>query len=122
MEELSTVFDQAAKLLERDGWCQGQFTRHSDFRREPRRCLLGALRAVIIGEEGFTLGGRGCDVTPNMQRQMSASSEQLFVTAQRHGIVDAASAWKPAIWNDEPGRTVEDVISLLRKASEDCQP
>lgn len=78
-EEIQTVFNRAADLLERDGWCQGKY-----WMDDGRCCLVGA--AMRMG------------ATPECWQELS----------RRTGVLH------PQYWNDEPGRTVEEVLAVLR--------
>lgn len=78
-----------ADPLEERGWCQG-VTR--DF--QGRFCLGGAIGWVL-------------DVTTGQRWKLARQEVQL-----RIGTLSVAS------WNDTPGRTVEEVLAVLRGRSD----
>lgn len=95
LPEPDPVFLAAARLL-REGWSQGQM------RREPNRllrllgartryCLWGALNAVI---------------PPGASGRYST-----FRLCEALGLDD------PMGWNDEPGRTQEEVVERVERAA-----
>ncbi len=105
--ELSTVFEQAAKLLERDGWVQGNFTLYDESGVVRGRCVAGAVRAVIYNDDD--------DWGDAVQGTFSRALYALNDTVAR---VSGGTAWAVTTWNDEEGRTADEAITLLRKASQ----
>lgn len=88
MSSAADVLERAAELLERDGWCQRQL-HHCD----GSRCVRGAIidAALEVGEGSLP------------------PSEWL----RRHL---GAKRSLPE-WNDDPGRTADEVIAKLREAA-----
>lgn len=78
---------QTANTIREHGWCQKQL--YDDY---GSMCLLGALRFTIYGSVALT-GPR-------------------VITA-----LAALDLMAPSIWNDTPGRTVEEVILLLEQTA-----
>lgn len=80
----------AAALIERDGWIQGNMGPTNPEARAPR-CLAGAALAAVGGDYG---GRRHADL--------------------RDALLDAlGGVWLLSPWNDELGRTQDDVLALL---------
>lgn len=84
------VLRRAADIIERRGWCQ------NDYQDGAAVCILGALRLAITGN------------TDNHSDRVHNPAERL---AKNLGQA-------PWVWNDEPGRTKEEVIAALRSAAE----
>ncbi len=78
----------AIERLERHGWCQGKSIHGAE------RCVFGAIRGAA-----WSFGGDWCWMT---MRRVEAANGIPFETI--------------AYWNDEPGRTKEEVVDALRKA------
>jgi len=79
---------KAADLLEQDGWCQGVLIDHYG-----RRCLLGAIEAARLEDTSDALFSPICNA---IQAELGGAN--------------------PISWNDTPGRTQEEVVTLLRNA------
>src|SRR6516164_3781777 len=92
---VSQLLWDAADLLERDGWCQREFED-----AQGRYCLVGAINRAL----------------PLEVRQDLA--EDLLEAAEMH--MSKFVGADPMRWNDRPGRTKEEVISALRRASEEA--
>lgn len=88
---------KAAELIRRRGWCQGEL--ESD---EGCLCILGALNTVLALVPD--------DTYPGMMEYLK------FV----HGLIPEGTGFRYiAQWNDEKGRTVEQVLALLEGCGED---
>lgn len=87
-EDVKDLAHATADILDRDGWCQ--FTFHST---DGQHCLSGALYWAV--EQGFS----------------SEESAKLrsFITTELDGPMTD--------WNDQPGRTKEEVTGFLRTGS-----
>lgn len=90
---VAEVLDRAADRLMIDGWVQ------RDLHNVGGHCALGALEMVTIHElayfpEALTIRDNAID----------ALLEHLNHT----------DAWHLAAWNDEPGRTADEVIDMMR--------
>lgn len=92
LDEIGKALLDAAEALRRDGWCQGYL--HDPY---GGHCLLGAIdiarRRVVIADPGLLL------------RMMERLSAHL------------PPGDRIMRWNDAPGRTVEEVISVLERAA-----
>lgn len=82
------VLNAAADLIEENGWCQGWSEDSLG-----RHCTLGAVAAVGKPEPA--------EVITNAVEHLRRAT----------GVVGVAS------WNDEDGRTKEEVVETLRKAA-----
>lgn len=81
----------AADVLERDGWTQGEYEQPDGC-----KCISGALRSVCGGID-----------TTDTDRYLSAWYALRPVIGR--GAIN---------WNDEPGRTADEVIAALRTAAD----
>jgi len=86
------VLDAAADLIDRDGWIQVGGFRETGARYP--RCVITAIRDVqqLLPHE--------CDKTGALDAFSSAV-----------GTIPVISAYR---WNDEPGRTKDEVMAMLR--------
>lgn len=83
-------FDKVIYILERDGWCQGQYT---NYRGE--HCLAGAM-------------GRAAGLSLFYEEEKVLS-----------GLIKKDNPLDNIVcWNDRLGRTKEQVIELLERAKE----
>lgn len=92
----------AAARVER-GWCQHTFTNGD------KVCLVGAI-AEVAGVYGRQL------YKERMQRPLSARHPaQVALQAVREEL-ETPGEFGPALWNNAPGRTVEEVATVLRNS------
>jgi hypothetical protein len=89
------VLHRAADLLEEFGWCQGRM----GSKQEGMFCISGAVNEAVR-ELGY-----------NYTR---LPSDPLYVSGTRFFGGNGPR------WNDEAGRTKEEVVSALRSAAEAC--
>lgn len=85
-----SVYAEAAELIRKDGWAQGWF-----YRPGRGHCVFGAIQAVTNGNPD----------------QRSPRSDALV--GRLEDVIGCGLGIEE--WNDEPGRTVEDVINLLEQ-------
>ncbi len=84
----------AAQEIEAHGWCQGAYSTSDN-----AHCVIGAVWAV---SHELGLGAR-------------VWWDALHELARRAGSKRAEEGGEPLfMWNDKPGRTVEEVLALLR--------
>lgn len=96
--ELADVYEKAAEYLEEYGWSQGkdQFITYGE--EGGPRCIMGAIQSA---------GGYG---------QLRELAAEFFaeVLELDYPINEYASpAVRPIRWNDEPGRTKDEVVNTL---------
>lgn len=103
----SGFLEDAADLLEKDGWIQGDYHGHSDHELSAHQdptghCAIGALSSAmnIAG-----LGRYHQDRYPVFHAAMNAM----------HRMTVEPVAW----WNDRPDRTKQEVLDILRKAAKE---
>lgn len=84
------VLTDAARVIIRDGWCQGR-----TIDDQGRRCLSSALAAATCGNRAYSDAFRSLSV-------------HLFGAAPT-----AVAGRNPTAWNDVPGRTVDEVVVAL---------
>jgi hypothetical protein len=99
-EQVADLLDDAADLLERDGWIVGAM-----FVAGMGRCALGA-----IDRRDYTTGLR-FKARDALRRVIGADMEQDYCLSQ---VVRARQVAK---WNDTPGRTKQQVLDALRLAA-----
>jgi hypothetical protein len=98
-DERIIVYRETAKLLRKRGWTQG--VPHN---AAGNRCLVYAVDCVLM-----QLGQGGVDGT--MQNVASPLMEALGLAPSVY--------WATLVdWNDEPGRTFDEVITLLEQTAE----
>jgi hypothetical protein len=92
MTDISTILDQAADLLEADGWCQGRLHEGN------RHCALGSIERAVY-TDGASLDGAFRDYLAAGK----ALSDYLGM-----GVVQ---------FNDTEGRTAGEVVAAMRAAA-----
>lgn len=104
MERIASdkVLEEARRLLEKEGWIQGDFHRTGE-----GYCALGALRQVVY--EGYCVVGAG-------HHMCGGSAGVIFSEAYQRLQSQVGGRGTVAWWNDRPERTAEDVIMLFEKA------
>ena len=88
-DDLNAVAD----LLEREGWCQGDYAEYDANGNLTGRCLSTAIRTVQP------------DLSPRCE-----------ILALLRPLLPSQAGWLVA-WNDDPDRTLPEVVALLRKAA-----
>ncbi len=101
--EVADVLDEAASLYESGtyGWVQGKYSYDPRLGEAPSRCMLGILDVAAI-----KVGG------------------QMAVYSMAHNMIrDTLMAEIGSIpeWNDTPGRTLDEVIEILKSVSKDLR-
>lgn len=94
----SECLDKAADLLRNRGWIQGSYRNKHGF------CLVGSLIYVSKYYSG------ACDGTLSDAKTAHHLLEQYCTYGKNH--------INPASWNDIPGRTKQEVLTLLRNAAD----
>lgn len=94
----------AADVLEWDGWTQEEYVGPNGC-----RCIVGAVTKVLGGDDGEMS-------VPVANKERLFAARRLVATQ----IGDARTDyWFDVIdWNDEPGRTADEVIVALRAAAD----
>ncbi len=93
-DRIPQVLRRTAELLETDGWCQG------NSREEARMCVWAAINAASDREHRDNLAQawrRACKVSDILCDHLELANYDLL-----------------PCWNDTPGRTVEEVVDVLR--------
>jgi len=83
------IVDAMTERLQTHGWCRGKMEDGT------RRCFVGALDEVVNGA---------------MRRLATAPEERLLLWHAEDIVGPDIAAW-----NDTPGRTLPDVLNLLRQ-------
>jgi hypothetical protein len=87
-DQVADVLDDAADLLEREGWIQGDLWRRDSY---GGRCALGAI----------------CDAALD-NRNVRVAAARAVLGGSSTYLVD---------WNDTPGRTKQEVLDAFRAAA-----
>lgn len=107
--DVSAVLRKAAEVLETDGWCQGNLST-----LDGRVCAMGA---VIWATHELWDGYKPGDQRRRVDVQELAL-DALGLRALGDGVRD--SLLHPvAVWNDEPGRTMADVVKLFGQVADE---
>lgn len=98
------ILDRAADLIARNGWWQGfYYDLGTDLpRRECALCTRGAINLAANGRAPDRLSDAAEDALRALERHLDISGEYP------HSVAD---------WNDNPERTVEQVVAALRGAA-----
>lgn len=89
LDEIGAILMRAADLLRGEvGWCQGQVADAAG-----NRCVLGALVVASIETD-----------KPHLWKMSAAALRRSLGRA-------------PSVWNDQSGRTKEEVIEALERAA-----
>lgn len=135
------IFDKAAEVLEKDGWCQGDLHRREvvweamyireeedlsplveqtvEMEERFTHCALGALDVVVAGPQATTMYGNITaipevrDARDRVAEHLTKYLEEHFLPpVTKHTNNDLLSA--VPVWNDAEGRTAQEVIDFLR--------
>ncbi len=106
MSQAQEILEAAAEILERMGWTQDTLARDAEG-NETHPCDEDVACLCMVGA---------------MYRACGFSTAVEMPSEVLHRLRDAIFArderdLSPAEWNDQPGRTKEEVISLLREAA-----
>ncbi len=85
------VLRQAAHLIRANGWCQNDWTAE-----DGAMCLMTAIRVASAGNDS-----------------LAASAEMLVLERIRIQFGTGYRSQAVPYWNDQPGRTEDQVLSLL---------
>ena len=115
-EQIRQDLEATYTYLEAKGWCQ-----RTGMERDGRVCLEGALAYVTMGEVsmwGATKmhSRRHCLALSALRNSLNLEPDPFC--SINYQLWDGISLWK---WNDQPGRTVQDVKDLIRKTIKDLQ-
>lgn len=94
LDDASRLLLRAADIIESHGWCQNSYTSAGG-----KLCLLGAVKVA-----------RG--LTPE-----DAEDTEALVERACERVYVSLGLRRVHIWNDEPGRTKEEVIAKLRSVA-----
>jgi hypothetical protein len=96
----------AARLLDAEGWCQRE-----SIDGEGRRCVTQALSEQIglrVEDVDASIWARRSQLWRDTLRALIAEPEMAAGVGTVSRLID---------WNDAPGRTQDDVVSLLRRVA-----
>jgi hypothetical protein len=94
-DEAKAALEDAMNLLAEDGWCQDKL--HDQW---GRHCAMGALAKATRADGELSMTER--------PHYLGAFYRLKRVVDDENGSV--------AIWNDTPGRTIEDVLLAFKQA------
>lgn len=117
----------AARILDDEGWCQGDYTKAEG--EQPGRCRLCLLAAISLAAGGRPDEWELRAETPDdafvhglMQRVAVAVG--VHVGVFRPGEIPMEEDLPTRLgdgWNDDPVRTADQVIRALREAADDVE-
>ncbi|QNJ59417.1 hypothetical protein PP997_gp57 [Gordonia phage BigChungus] len=120
------IFDQAADVLEKDGWCQGDLHRpvggwgqKSEGEERFTHCTIGALDVVVAGSQAMSMYGN-ITAFPEVRDARDRVAEHLTKYLEEHFLPPVAKHHNNdllsavPVWNDAKGRTAQEVIDFLR--------
>jgi hypothetical protein len=112
------VLRGAALYLARHGWHQGGFYDVTSDEVFPPACAAGAIRVAVCGEPVSDLVDQG-DRRPQAQDVIMA--QRVLAAYLDHEFLpwEASSLDIVGDWNDEDGRTTEQVIAALNAAADE---
>jgi hypothetical protein len=96
----------AADVLERDGWTQGVYVANDGC-----RCALGAILGVVDPEAD----------TPSWFADAEQQQRFTFAADALIKAMDFNLGLYLVDWNDDPGRTADEVIAALRAAADQAE-
>ncbi|MFD8117055.1 DUF6197 family protein [Streptomyces microflavus] len=104
MDPATELLGKALEVLERDGWYQGNYCAGSPREDDSGKpvCALGALNRATFGNAWGARAGEACHSSEARERA--------------HNRLFAAIGGAIPTWNDDPGRTYEDVVLTFKKA------
>jgi hypothetical protein len=116
------ILEAAADLLETNGWIQGEFEFNGKF------CAVGAIRqvsglyqsAVALQELGRTNMYNRDSTDYDICTSTSSAAESALSDSLGSQAVDGGLVYVPS-WNDEPGRTADEVIDLMKHTAKDLR-
>jgi hypothetical protein len=94
----AAIFRATAELLRRDGWIQDL-----DTNADGNRCLVQALDTICASQSRKVRSRYHTDILDPLRKTLR----------EQWGWNESAIDW-----NDEPGRTAEEVITLLEQTAE----
>lgn len=102
VNESQILLNKVAKYIEVHGWCQNQ-----EWDDQGRVCLTGAMRQVLPLIKGSLFHNRWLILDEIIVRigRSKADGETMTLAHQRTDVMS---------WNDEEGRTKEQVLKMLR--------
>ena len=98
-KSVSQILNEAADLIERTGWCQGHYALTSDGK---------SVGAKDVGAACFCCIGAIKAVSPTFKDSRDAADVMVAKVGMIH------------VWNDQPGRTAEEVLESLRDAAKEA--
>lgn len=103
--EIADTLESAAKILEEHGWCQGVGQKASG-----ERCAVAAVGTAAFGDA--RIEGR----VPADHSLYIESLAELAKRLRKPGKLDAVVRY-----NDTQGRTVNQVVALMRSTAQDLR-
>lgn len=105
MTTATEVLNRAREIIERDGWSQGDYKAKTtdDGDEATPVCALGAINRAVSGRADIFAGP---GVKPGVYTEVM------------HRLGSAIDRENVAYWNDDPHRTVEDVVLAFKRAAE----
>ena len=107
---MRSIYARVREDLEKNGWCQGDYYQPTQYRDRPPACILGSFRRQLLPLIDELVFARAvCEAIRVLYPEWRAAYPYQGATA--HSVIVA--------FNDEDGRTVEDMILVLKHAEEE---
>lgn len=109
---------ETINVLEENGWCQHKASEYNYETGETSYCLTGAMRSA--GDKLYPAKlVDGAD--DSFLRYLSAKNLTMAYLAEFIKLDPEMPFSSLADWNDQDGRTKDEVLTLLRKALDDAR-
>jgi hypothetical protein len=110
------LINETKAVLERDGWCQNR--PHGN---DGTHCVMGAMSIAMHNlmpapkyRASSAAEWRDCTDRANHREQVYREAEMAVANRIKKDYFDSFS--HVPHWNDDPGRSVEDVMLVLKRA------
>jgi hypothetical protein len=98
MDNTSRILLRAAELIAERGWAQGGYEME-----DGTLCALGAINYAAVGVPYYRRNAAGVAATQQLRRAVAQCPRWFYASIDQ--------------WNDDPGRTAEEVIDTLIAAA-----
>ncbi|GAA2714031.1 hypothetical protein ACFY2R_12950 [Micromonospora olivasterospora] len=117
------LFRMAALYLRRHGWHQGTYYANTTDTPTPQACAVGAIGMACAGRRADHFYGLDFDTQVVFRQTVGVFTaylddhEPICAIDEDGFLIDEHTS--PFSWNDDPGRTAEQVITALENAADE---